>query len=111
LRLPDLFVDSFLWGFSKSGVNVNKPITIQQLKADIREETTPEILIKVMENAFEIEVEAKNGNSKISLFVALIGEITNIFMYGLTLYKNKNRKKFQFDIFKFLKSESQSRLF
>ena len=67
LRSPDLTPpDFFLWGYLKGKVYANKPSTIQQLKANIREEMSalgPEILTKVMENALERarQVEANNG--------------------------------------------------
>ena len=46
--------DFFLWGYLKDKVYVNKPTTIQEFKAENREEVRalgPEILRKVMENA------------------------------------------------------------
>lgn len=67
-RSPDLTApDFFLWGYLKGKVYANKPRTIQQLKANIREEVRalgPEILRKVMENALERarQVEANNGH-------------------------------------------------
>lgn len=66
-RSPDLTApDFFLWGYLKGKVYANKPRTIQQLKANIREEVGalgPEILRKVMENALEraLQVESNNG--------------------------------------------------
>lgn len=54
-RSPDLSApDFFLWGFLKGKVYANKPDSLQQLKANIREEIakiTPEMLEKVMKNA------------------------------------------------------------
>lgn len=67
-RSPDLSSpDSFLWGYLKERVYVNKPQTIAQLKNNIRDEiraTTPEILRKVMENALERAriCESANGH-------------------------------------------------
>jgi len=67
-RSPDLTApDSFLWGYLKERVYVNKPRTILQLKTNIRNEImaiTPEILRKVMENMLKRArmCEAENGH-------------------------------------------------
>ena len=49
-------LDFFLWGYLKGKVYANKPRTIQELKANIRE--------KVKENALERarQIEANNGH-------------------------------------------------
>ena len=66
-RSPDLTApDFFLWGYLKEKVYVNKPRTIQQLKANIQEEIhsiQPQMLRTVMENALQraLVCEAENG--------------------------------------------------
>lgn len=66
-RAPDLTApDYFLWGYLKGRVYANKPRTIQQLKANIRDEIQllgPDILTRVTENALERarQVEAESG--------------------------------------------------
>ena len=66
-RSPDLTAPDFwLWGYIKDKLNVNKPRTIQELKANIRQEILslqPPKLRTVMENSLERArlSEAENG--------------------------------------------------
>lgn len=56
-RSPDLTAPDFwLWGYLKDKVYANRPRTIQQLKANIRQEILslqPQMLRSVMENSLE----------------------------------------------------------
>ena len=56
-RSPDLTAPDFwLWGYLKDKVYANKPRTIQELKANIRQEILslqPQMLRSVMENSLE----------------------------------------------------------
>ena len=64
---PDLTAPDFwLWGYLKDKVYANKPRTIQELKANIRQEILsiqPQMLRSVMENSLERArlCEAENG--------------------------------------------------
>ena len=66
-RSPDLTAPDFwLWGYLKDKVYANKPRTIQELKANIRQEILslqPQMLRSVMENSLERArvCEAENG--------------------------------------------------
>lgn len=66
-RSPDLTApDFFLWGYLKGKVYANKPDTLAQLKANIRQEIaqiTPEMLQKVMkEKRADMCVAASGGH-------------------------------------------------
>ena len=54
LRSPDLTIcDFFLWGYLKSKVYEQRPVTLEALKEAIRQEVaaiTPEMVLKVMDN-------------------------------------------------------------
>ena len=66
-RSPDLTAPDFwLWGYLKDKVYANKPRTIKELKANIRQEILslqPQMLRSVMENSLERArvCEAENG--------------------------------------------------
>ena len=74
-RSPDLTApDFFLWGYLKSKVYVNKPRTLDELKANIRQEIaaiSAETLVKTMENAAKralLAMQAQGGHLRDIIF-------------------------------------------
>ena len=74
-RSPDLTApDFFLWGYLKSKVYVNKPRTLDKLKANIRQEIaaiSAETLVKTMENAAKralLAMQAQGGHLRDIIF-------------------------------------------
>ncbi|XP_011058629.1 PREDICTED: uncharacterized protein LOC105148538 [Acromyrmex echinatior] len=66
--------DFFLWGYLKSKVYVNKPRTLDELKANIRQEIaaiSTETLVKTMENAAKralLAMQAQGGHLRDIIF-------------------------------------------